>query len=151
MIRIGHTWLHGLIMMLVALMLLSSTGPNVAAAQTVSSTGTLEASGYGTVALSGSGTVTIQEGVGVVWVQGADSIEVTGRGRCVELPHGAVRLTGYSGRVQIQGEDMTIRIAGGVINLTASGSGSAWLRGEGTYTTNNSNGIWATPGIRVTF
>lgn len=151
MIRIGHSWLRGLIVMLVALMLLSGTGLHVAAAQTVSGTGTLEASGYGTVALSGSGTVTIQEGAGVIWVQGADSIEATGRGRRVELPHGAVRLTGYSGRVQIQGEDMTIRIAGGVINLTASGSGSAWLSGEGTYTTNNSNGTWTPRGIRVTF
>ncbi len=151
MIRMRHPWLHCLIVMLVALMLLSGTGLNVAAAQTVSGTGMLEASGYGTVTLSGSGTVTIQEGAGVIWAQGADSIEAPGRGRRAELPHGAVRLTGYSGRVKIQGEDMTIRIAGGLINLTASGSGSAWLRGEGTYTTNNSSGTWTPRGIRVTF
>jgi hypothetical protein len=151
MTRIGRIWIQGLTVLLVALAVVMAAGAGVAQAQTATGTGTLHAYGYGSVHLSGSGTITIQEGAGTVWVDSADSIEADGRGRRVELPNGAIRLTGYSGTVQITGEDMRVRIVGGVIDLTASGSGSVWLNGEGTYETANSSGVWEVPAIKVEF
>lgn len=151
MTHIGRIWVRGLTVLLMALAVVMVAGAGVAQAQTATGTGTLNVHGYGSVHLSGSGTITIQEGAGTVWVDSADSIEADGRGRRVELPNGAIRLTGYSGTVQITGEDMQLRIVGGVIDLTASGSGSVWLHGEGTYETTNSSGAWEVPAIKVEF
>jgi hypothetical protein len=46
---------------------------------------------------------------------------------------------------------MGVRAAGGAINVTATGTGRAVLRGQGTYETGNTSGEWTTDGERVDF
>lgn len=140
-------------LMLAALVALTLGGVAVAPAAAAEATGsgTLTAKGVGTARIEGSGSVVIAGGAGTVWVNGADTITTEGKGRRTTLADGTVRLTGYSGRITIAGEELVVRVAGGAIELTATGTGSVVLAGKGTYSAGGKSGAWAKNGVTVTF
>lgn len=144
-------WLRGLLMAAIVMAALTCTGTGAALAASVHGSGTLEAQGSGHATIKGSGEVRIEGGAGVVWVSGADELTAEGTGRRTILPDGTVRLTGYTGAITASGDDLTVRVSGRAIELSASGSGSAWLRGKGTYTTESTSGAWLARGLRVSY
>ncbi len=114
----------------------------------------VELEGSGTVHAEGSGVATIQ-GHGQVWAGGCPASAVA----CTLAVHDnanpgenpVVRIQGYGwmqkrgdwyiyhgfdGSALVAGEDITVRLAGHHISLTASGTGQATLRGRGTYSVN---------------
>lgn len=117
-------------------------------------TGWIEAHGSGvaglkgninTVRISGSGTLYYHDG------GETDTPTVTGVGRKIELPNGWVKWVGFHGTFSLQDADhVKIALHGRNIDLYASGTGSVWLRGKGTYTIGHpdgtiTHGIWDTP------
>jgi len=147
----GFVWFRNLlvVMLVPAATVMSSAGAALAATET--GTGTIQAHGVGVAALRGSGDVTIERGAGTVWVSGTAQIQTEGTGRRITLPDGTIRLTGYTGKVVISGEAITVRVAGGAINLTATGTGSVFLKGKGSYTVNETSGTWSRDGVVVQF
>lgn len=147
----GRGWSTTLLVLL-ALLVLTFGGTGAAFAQTATGAGTLTASGEGVANIVGSGTVEIDHGAGVIWVRGADSIDTNGKGRRTELADGTIRLTGVTDGATIIGTEMGVRVHGYNVNLTATGSGSVWLRGRGSYETGNGDsGLWEPDGVRVDF
>ncbi|GAB4111326.1 MAG: hypothetical protein OHK0050_09670 [Roseiflexaceae bacterium] len=113
--------------------------------------GSITAKGAGSAKLTSSGTITIAGGAGIVWVTGDADISTSGRGRRTTLPDGTIRLTGYSGTITISGESLVVRIEGGAINLTATGTGSVLLKGRGSYQVGDTTGTWSKSGTSVRF
>ncbi len=139
-------WWRSMLVVAAVVAVVLVSGAGVARADSSTGTGTLHAQGYGTVGIRGSGMVEIGQGAGTVWIKGADEIESEGRGRKTELPDGTIRLTGYSGEITITGQELQVRIVGGAIDVTATGTGTVVLRGQGTYETNSSSGEWSPDG-----
>jgi hypothetical protein len=140
-------WLMVMIGMLVALALLAPSGAAYAAEE--EGTGTITAKGVGFVRIEGSGTVTINRGAGAVWVTGTTDIQTSGRGRKTLLPDGTIRLTGYSGAITVTGEHILVKIEGGAIDLTATGTGSVLLKGKGSYSVGDTTGPWTKAGVTI--
>ena len=99
----------------------------------VRGTGTLEASGTGRAVISGNVTVNVS-GNGTLIVSGNANVTTKGNGTKEVLGSGAVKYQGF-GSAAITGEDIKIAISGNDITLKAEGTGSAVLRGNGTYRT----------------
>jgi hypothetical protein len=117
-------------------------------AKEISGTGTISADGAGLAILRGTGEVDIQgHGVGIVWVKSAETLEASGEGYRWEIPEtGATVFLGWSGSVYASGHEMTVWMAGGLIEFTASGTGKVYLRGRGTYVLNGHEGEWSPMG-----
>ncbi|MDF1556564.1 MAG: hypothetical protein P1P80_00055 [ANME-2 cluster archaeon] len=99
--------------------------------------GTLTASGNGKSTLSGDIAIKLSAKSGVLTIADYDGnakIEVTGNGTKTEMSDGTVKYSGFDGTATISGSSITVTINGDDIELTAEGSGSAVLRGHGTYT-----------------
>jgi hypothetical protein len=142
-------WFKVLVGMLVGFALLAPSSAAFAAEQ--SGTGTITAKGVGYARIEGNGTVVVKHGAGTIWVTGASDIQTSGRGRKTTLADGTIRLTGYSGDITITGTALVVRIEGGAINLSASGTGSALLKGRGSYTAGELTGTWAKAGVTVQY
>ncbi|WP_297529180.1 hypothetical protein [Thiohalobacter sp.] len=111
--------------------LAAATAPLTAPAETL--TGTLLAQGSGIARLTGSGATRIEgKGVLVIHDAGADArVEVTGQGRRVELPNGAVAYFGFDGQARISGPTWRVALTGADIRLAARGRGQVHLDGCG--------------------
>jgi hypothetical protein len=145
-------WSRTLKTIAAALILMSLLAPSGAAlAAEESGSGTITAKGAGYARIEGDGTVVIAGGAGTIWITGAEDIQTTGKGRKTTFADGTIRLTGYSGTVTITGEDLVVKVEGAKINLTATGTGTAFLKGRGGYTVGSVTGSWVKAGKSVTF
>jgi len=127
--------------------LLAST---VVSAETVEGTGTITARGAGVARVHGSGTVDIRgHGVGTVWVRNAETLKASGRGIRWDLPGGIVFFAGWSGHIYASGEELAVTMIGGLIELSASGTGTVLLKGRGNYWLNGEHGPWNPEGITL--
>src|SRR3989304_956477 len=100
--------------------------------------GALFARGSGVAVLDGrlcfDGTA--REAVLIVTDRGGDArVNVYGYGKKIELNENTVEYAGFAGRARICGKDVTIRLAGASMRFVAAGTGTAALRGHGTYRT----------------
>ena len=140
------------ILLLVAVAVLASLAlTTVASAETVEGTGTLWARGVGIAKVHGDGSVKVRGcGVGTVWVKGAERLEAHGVGIRREVD-GGVLFTGWWGKIVASGSELTVRMAGGLIKLTAEGTGRAYLKGCGRYHTDSAGGEWSPDGITIYF
>ena len=131
-------------------LLLALTLPltSAASADEFSGTGTIWAQGAGLALLRGSGEVEIQgHGVGIVWVKDAETLEASGEGHRWEIEEtGATVFCGWSGTIYASGHNVTVWMAGGLIEFTASGTGRVYLQGHGSYEINGHQGIWSPMG-----
>jgi hypothetical protein len=134
-----------------ALLVVSSLGLAVVAeAAEVEGRGRLWAKGAGYAEVHGDGVIDISaHGIGTVTVKGADVLRAQGRGRRWDLPDGTTVLAGWRGHIHIEGQDLAVRMLGGVIEFTAEGSGWALLKGRGHYRVNGQTGNWTAEGIRI--
>lgn len=91
------------------------------AAVPLTTSATLTGTGALYAQLAGSGaTRTEGKGVLVIHDAGADArIEVTGQGRRVELPNGAVAYFGFDGQARISGPTWRVALTGADIRLAA--------------------------------
>jgi hypothetical protein len=123
---------------------------SVAAAEEVSGTGTIHAAGRGVAIVQGTATVDIQvHGIGMVFVKGAEALVATGQGRRTEV-RGGVLFTGWKGQIHIEGRDLNVRMAGGRIEFTATGTGWVYLQGNGVYRVEHrGGGLWSPRGHRI--
>lgn len=113
----------------------AALGASAAFAESGGGSGTLTAAGDGLAGIRGNGTATIS-GNGILWVRdqsGDASIQVSGYGYKSELPGGWTRYSGFHGRAEASGSAITVALSGYDIELTARGTGSFVLRGNGTY------------------
>jgi hypothetical protein len=127
------------IVIALALLMTSAAG-----AEEFSGTGTISARGAGLAILRGSGEVQIDgHGVGIVWVKNAETLEASGEGHRWEIPEtGATVFLGWTGSIYASGHEITVWMAGGLIEFTASGTGKVYLRGRGSYELNGHKGEW---------
>lgn len=102
----------------------------------VTGTGTLEASGTGKATIEGDITVRLSARNGILVVSNEGTVTTNGTGTKEELGNGDVKYQGF-GSATIEGSDVTVEISGEDIKLTATGTGSATLSGNGTYNTEN--------------
>jgi hypothetical protein len=132
------------ILIVVLLLALALPLAATASAEEIAGTGTITAKGAGLAIIRGTGNVDIEgHGVGIVWVKDAERLEASGEGYRWEVPEtGATVFLGWSGSIHASGHDMTIWMAGGLIEFTASGTGKVYLRGRGTYELNGHAGAW---------
>jgi type 1 fimbria pilin len=134
---------------MIALVLLAMVAAP-ALAVTVSGTGTLTATGRGSAWLRGNATITVS-GNGALYLKdnaGDAKITVTGYEKRVTLKDGTIVYSRFRGRAEVQGSDVKVLIKGWGIHLTATGTGTAVLRGRGVYHVGDKQGVW-TPGGTV--
>ena len=116
----------------------------------VEGTGTLRARGAGIARVAGDGHVDIRgHGVGTVWVRNAEELSASGRGVRMDLPGNVVFFGGWSGEVHAAGEELTVTMAGGLIEFAARGTGTVFLQGRGRYWLNGEPGEWTLTGITI--
>jgi|GEM_PF-5297054 len=125
----------------------------VAHAETVEGTGTLVARGVGFAHVEGDGKIAIRgRGVGTICVVGAEWLEVHGRGVKGTCAEGEGQLfTGWRGTLLAKGSALDVKMAGGVIEFRAEGTGVAHLRGRGHYQVGDQSGPWTAEGVDVHF
>jgi len=140
-------FLLGLVLSLIIVSMTLAIPGGAAANKIIQGRGTLWAKGHGLAILKGTGTVLVEgKGAGYVWVKGAETLTAQGEGRRFER-HGWVLLVGWRGEVAAMGADMTVRIEGGLVEFTATGSGTAYLRGHGTYRIGHMIGVWVSVSV----
>ena len=116
----------------------------------IEGTGTLKARGAGIARVSGDGTMDIRgHGVGTVWVRNAETLSSSGRGVRMDLPRGIVFFGGWSGAIHASGEELTVTMAGRLIQFAATGTGTAFLQGRGSYWLNGEEGEWSLTGTTI--
>jgi tetratricopeptide (TPR) repeat protein len=96
----------------------------------------LTASGNGKATISGNMEVKIRARSGILTITDYDGnaeVDVSGYGTREDMGNGAVRYSGFDGTACISGSSVTVMILGNDIELTSEGTGSAVLRGYGTY------------------
>jgi hypothetical protein len=132
------------VIVLAGLLVLTLLFTSTVSAEEISGTGTIWATGAGLAILRGTGEVDVQgHGVGIVWVKSAETLEASGEGYRWQIPEtGATVFLGWSGSIYASGHEMTVWMAGGLIEFTASGTGKVYLRGRGTYNLNGHEGAW---------
>lgn len=140
------------ILILVTIAVLASLALTaVASAETLEGTGTLWARGVGIAKVHGDGSVKIRGcGVGTVWVKGAETLEAHGVGIRREVD-GGVLFIGWWGKITASGEELTVRMAGGLIEFVAEGTGWAFLKGRGRYHVGPASGEWSPEGMTIYF
>lgn len=106
-------------------------------ADTLTGTGWVEAHGSGVAGLKGNIERLHINGNGTLYYYDGgqtDTPEVTGVGRRIELPNGWVKWVGFHGTFELEDADhVKVILHGRDIDLYASGTGSIFLRGQGTY------------------
>jgi hypothetical protein len=119
----------------------------------LSGTGKLIASGDGKATMSGDMEAKISARGGILTITDYDGnaeVDVTGYGTKEDIGDGVVRYSGFDGTAGISGSSVTVVILGDDIELTLEGTGSAVLRGYGTYDVEKdgrhiSSNDWAPP------
>lgn len=136
------------VIVLAALLVLALLLTSTVRAEEIGGRGTISARGAGLAILRGTGEVDIEgHGVGVVWVKDAETLEASGEGYRWEIPETrATVFLGWAGSIYASGHEMTVWMAGGLIEFTASGTGKVYLRGRGTYVLNGDEGAWSPMG-----
>jgi hypothetical protein len=123
--------------------------PQTAYAEGGGGSGSLIAEGDGLAGLRGNGEVTIS-GAGILWIRdlGGDAvINVTGKGRRIELPSGWIQYIGFNGEAHVSGSQITVALSGVNIHLEANGTGQFLLRGSGWFQVGDSiRGEWTSAG-----
>jgi hypothetical protein len=139
------------VLVMVSLLLVLSLGFTVPAkAAEVEGTGRLWAKGAGYARVKGDGVVNIAgHGAATVWIKGADTLRAIGEGRRWELPDGTVVFAGWRGLIHVEGDNLSIRMLGGIIEFTAKGTGWVFLKGRGSYIINGEPGHWTLEGVRL--
>jgi hypothetical protein len=93
--------------------------------------------------LHGDDEIQIQgNGVGIVCVKNAQALDAVGEGHRWEGSGDATLFWGWSGTIYASGDSMTVCMAGGLIEFSASGTVWAYLRGHGRYEANGHGGFW---------
>ena len=141
--------MKGKILVAAALMLVLILGfvPGAQAEQ-AEGTGRIWVKGVGYVEINGRGVVDISgHGAGTVMVKGAEVLRAQGQGRRWDLPDGTVVFAGWQGHIHVEGRDVAVRMLGGIIEFTAAGEGSVFLKGTGHYRLNGQPGVWPRDGI----
>jgi predicted RNA-binding Zn ribbon-like protein len=110
------------------------TKKHIGKSAVISGNGTLEASGNGRAVIRGDVTVTLSAVNGTMIVSNNSEVTTDGSGTREELGNGNVKYEGF-GSATISGNSITVEISGNGIELTATGTGSAVLNGNGTYKT----------------
>jgi len=121
---------------------------------TLSGSGTLVAQGNGRAYISGTGTVDVKASIqGTMLVSPNAEVTTTGEGTKTVLDNNWVQYQGY-GSATVTGTDITIDISGNGIDIVASGTGTATLTGNGTYSTYGESyyvdGTWTAAGVTAT-
>ena len=114
-------------------------------------TGALRTKGSGIATLEGSGK-TVIKGHGVLYINDVDAdamVHVTGDGRRIELPDGAVVYVGFRGKAEITGPTFVARLTGANIELGAVGRGRVRLEGCGHFVVNGDIHPWTKDGALV--
>jgi hypothetical protein len=102
----------------------------------LSGTGSLKAEGDGKATLSGNLQLTVSAQRGILTINDYDEdaiIEIDGKGTKEVLDDGTIKYEGFDGTATISGSSITVQITGSNIELNAEGTGSAVLRGQGSY------------------
>jgi len=114
-----------------------------------SGTGTLHAQGTGIAQIKGKGEVwgTGKGGLLAITDNGGGArIEVSGEGRKVQVGN-TVIYYGFDGRFFVAGRDIVVRLEGARVDLTAVGTGTAFLKGHGKVWINGRLiGLWSVNG-----
>jgi tetratricopeptide (TPR) repeat protein len=106
-------------------------------------TGRLTASGDGQATLSGDLEIEVSAKSATLTIidHGADvDLVVSGEGTKEVVDDGAITYSGFNGTATVSGSSISVVINGDDIQLTAYGTGSAVLRGFGTYTVETDDG-----------
>ncbi len=133
------------VLAIIALLGGTAFAPQTLATDSGGGTGTLTADGDGLALLRGDIVVNIS-GNGILWIRdnnGDAIIQVSGNGRKTEFENGWVRYAGFHGNALVDGSQVIVMLSGYDIHLTASGTGSYVLRGNGTYSTGKTSGAWS--------
>ena len=135
------------VILLAVLLALSLALASTASAKEVSGSGTIWAKGVGQAVLRGDGEIRLRcHGLCSVWVKNAETLEACGRGHRADSPGGGTRFWGWRGTIHASGEDLTVSMRGGLIEFTATGTGTVFLRGYGRYEVNHHQGFWSPSG-----
>jgi hypothetical protein len=137
--------------MVLGLLLVLSLGlTTVAQAAEVEGSGRLWAKGVGYAHVHGRGVVDISgHGAVTVWVKGADELRAQGRGRRWDLPNGTTVFAGWRGHIHAEGEELDVKMLGGILEFNAQGSGWVFLKGRGYYRIGGESGRWTPDGVRL--
>ena len=112
----------------------------------LSSTGALAAQGNGKATISGNLDIKVNGKDGILIIKDYDEdavIEIEGKGIKEMLDDGTIKYEGFDGSATIKGSSITVVITGDNIELNAEGTGSAVLRGHGSYNANGNQNMWA--------
>lgn len=115
----------------------------------VAGTGTLTAQGTGKAVLRMEGclNVSFDGKLKIVDRDGDADIQVNGSGPLIVRTRGDAQVyiyRGFNGEATVTGGDFSAKMIGKNINLTATGTGIAKLRGDGSYNTNGgASGNWS--------
>ncbi len=114
-----------------------AAGAAPASAAVVAGSGTLTANGTGVVGVRGAGDETASATNGIILVKdigGGATIDITGA--TGHAPYG--EFTAYFGftSAHVSGSQIAVVVVGQNINLTATGRGWAYLKGNGTFSVN---------------
>ncbi len=107
-------------------------------------TGELHAWGDGLAGVRGEGEVTVT-GNGVLYFRdhaGDAEWSASGQGQRHDLPNGWIVYYGFNGTFEAQGSRITVTLSGYDVELWASGTGVAVLRGRGEYEINGEQFQW---------
>jgi hypothetical protein len=141
--------MKGKILVAVGLMLVLMVGlvPG-AQADELEGIGHIWAKGIGYAEIHGRGVVDISaQGVGTVMVKSAEVLRAQGQGRRWDLPDGTVLFAGWRGHIHAEGQGLSVKMLGGIIEFAAAGEGSVFLKGAGHYRLNGQPGVWPRDGF----
>lgn len=119
-----------------------------AQAEEAEGAGHIWAKGAGYAEVHGRGVLDVSaHGVGTVMVKGAEVLRAQGQGRRWDLPDGTIVFAGWRGHIHVEGRGLSVKMLGGIVEFTAAGNGSVFLKGSGHYRLNGHPGFWPPEGI----
>ena len=101
----------------------------------LSDAGSFSAKGEGEATISGNLELTVRAKSGILTIKDYDEdavIEINGKGTKEVLNDGTIKYEGFDGAAIISGSSITVDITGSDIELSAKGTGSAVLKGDGS-------------------
>jgi hypothetical protein len=144
-----------LAMTLVATSVVAATGSASTSATVALATGSLSAGGAGQAKAAGSFVLVGSMDGGWVKVSGLagpDIVRITGWASRTRLADGSLIFRGVHGTVYVAGRRIAVTLSGAHIRFVATGHGSAFLKGEGTFRLNGDPAQpWSSVGARYTF
>jgi hypothetical protein len=118
-------------------------------------TGTLAASGAGYAKVAGSFVLVGSMDGGWVKVSGLagpDVVRITGWASRTRLTDGSLVYRGVHGKVYVKGRRVAVTMSGPHIRFLATGHGTTFLKGEGTYSLDGgASRPWTEAGARYPF